>query len=75
MKDALELDRRVKKDSNQLTARSELIVAQRNSSNKLYLICYKVCIHWAFNGLIFLLIIANTVLLALEKYPEDASVE
>ena len=39
--------------------------------NRLYYICYRVCSHWCFTVFITVLIIANTIVLALEKYPED----
>ena len=43
----------------------------RAQSNKLYYICYRLCTHWMFTLVITLLIVANTVVLALDKHPED----
>ena len=43
----------------------------RYNKNCLYYACYKVCTHWSFTLIITLLIIANTVVLAMDKYPED----
>ena len=45
----------------------------RAQTNKLYYVCYRICTHWSFTLFITVLIIANTIVLALEKYPEDNS--
>ena len=46
-------------------------VPDRASKNRIYYICFQLCTHWSFTLFITLLIIANTVVLALDKYPED----
>ena len=43
----------------------------RAQSNKLYYVCYRLCSHWSFTLVITILIVFNTVVLALDKYPED----
>lgn len=48
------------------------VVPTRASRNKFFFYCYKICTHWSFTMIITVLIVANTVVLALEKYPEDA---
>ena len=45
----------------------------RNKQSRIYAICFKICTHWAFTLFITLLIIANTIVLAMEKYPENAA--
>tara|TARA_A100001015_G_scaffold58232_1_gene64128 strand:+ start:1617 stop:2252 length:636 start_codon:yes stop_codon:yes gene_type:complete len=44
---------------------------ERQLNNKFYAVLYRVCTHWSFTCLITMLIIANTAVLALERYPED----
>ena len=39
----------------------------------MYYWCYIIISHWLFTLTITILIIANTIVLALERYPEDAS--
>ena len=46
-------------------------VPERAQKNCLYLLCYKICSHWLFTVVITLLIGANTVVLAMDKYPVD----
>ena len=50
---------------------SSKIVPLRAQNNKLYYCCYIICTHWLFTLFITILIVANTIVLALEKYPED----
>lgn len=50
-------------------------VPERARQNCLYFLCYKVCSHWLFTLVITLLIGANTIVLAMEKYPEDPEQE
>ena len=45
----------------------------RAQKYKLYYVCYRLCTHWSFTMFITILIIANTIVLALEQYPEDPS--
>ena len=46
----------------------------RAQKNCLYAICYKICTHFLFTVMITLLIIANTVILATDSYPQVKSV-
>ena len=48
-------------------------MTDRNNQSRIYAICFKICTHWAFTLFITLLIIANTIVLAMEKYPENAA--
>ena len=50
------------------------VAPERAFKNKLYLICYKICNHWSFTLFITVLIVANTVVLAMDSYPEDPQV-
>ena len=50
-------------------------VPERAQKNCLYLLCYKICSHWFFTVVITLLIGANTVVLAMDKYPVDPGYE
>ena len=43
----------------------------RASNNRFYACCYHVISHWTFITFISIVIIVNTVILALDKYPED----
>ena len=47
------------------------VLPDRIMTNRLYYICYRVCMHWSFTLIITLCIIANTYVLAMDKYPED----
>ena len=47
------------------------VAPMRAQSNKLYYVMYRLCSHWLFTLVITMLIIANTVVLALDKHPED----
>ena len=44
---------------------------ERTLNNKLYYACYKICTHAVFGLIIILLIVANTVVLALDRHPID----
>lgn len=50
---------------------SVMLLPERSEKKKIYRICYLICTHWSFTMLITILIIANTAVLALEKFPED----
>lgn len=47
----------------------------RAERNVIYKVCYKVCTHFSFTLIITFLIITNTVVLALNKYPRDEELE
>jgi len=48
-----------------------LAAPEHTRKNKCYLVCFVICTHWSFTLIITLLIVANTFVLALDKYPED----
>ena len=43
----------------------------RAQRNKLYYACYRLCTHWSFTVFITILIVANTIVLAMDRYPES----
>ena len=58
-----------------MSAKSTISAApDRAQTNRLYHFCYRVCTHWSFTVFITFLIIGNTVVLALDKYPDDPDV-
>lgn len=52
-------------------ASSVVIMPERIYKYRIYSICYRICMHWTFTLLITMLIISNTIVLALDKWPED----
>ena len=52
-----------------------LYIPDRTKKYKIYAICYTICTHWTFFFFISMLIIANTIVLAFEKYPGDPTRE
>ena len=47
----------------------ELVVKKRSVKTCLFEVCYKIAEHWFFQTFISLCIIANTVVLGMDKYP------
>ena len=43
----------------------------RVRQNRIYFVFYRICHHWLFTTFITFMIIANTIVLAMDKYPED----
>ena len=43
----------------------------RARANRLYLVCYVICTHWLFTFCITLLILGNTIILAMDRHPID----
>ena len=64
-----------KEDVDKITVAKVFLkeVPLRAQKNKLFYWCYLLCTHWMFTVFITILIIANTIVLALERYPEDSS--
>ena len=44
---------------------------KRTLENRLFLICYLICTHWLFTFFITMLILGNTIILAMDRYPID----
>ena len=53
------------------TSAVSVSVPERTRKSKFYFACYRICTHWTFTVIITFFIIANTVVLALEKFPEE----
>lgn len=53
------------------TEKPKIIFTDRNGKSRIYYVCFRICTHWTFIYFITALIFANTVLLALERYPDD----
>ena len=51
------------------TFESEGTYPERARKNTLFLICYLICTHWMFTFFITLLILGNTIILAMDRYP------
>lgn len=60
-------------DQEKINQPAEKEIPLRAQKNKLYFWCYKLCSHWVFTLTITVLIVTNTIVLALERYPEDPS--
>lgn len=50
---------------------SNTVEKERAKENPIWKFCYKVSLHWSFTAFISLCIVINTIVLALDKYPED----
>ena len=50
------------------------VAPMRTNKSRIYYACYRICTHWSFTLFITLLIVANTFVLALEKFPEDKDI-
>lgn len=48
-----------------------VILISRPDKNRLFYVCYRICTHWIFTLFITILIIINTIVLALDKFPEE----